>query len=330
MFFAKASIPVPADSRYIGNMISLSSQPLTSCGHALDMSDACFGELRDSSHLFGDGTSLRTRLEEDGYLYLRGFFQKKDALEVRRSFALQLEANDYLQPGTDLMDCIARTDGKSAPFRPDFAENNAVLKQQLYSGRLVDFYRSIFNEPVRHFDFTWVRTMRAGNGSKPHCDMTYMGRGEREKLLTAWIPWTDAPTHVGGLMILEGSHLQHERLRHYLERDVDSYCSNAPNLDEIDAEHRAGRWYKWDGTLSKDPASLRQKLGGRWLTTDFTAGDLLTFPMYTVHASLDNKSDRVRISTDTRYQPASRPADERWIGEKPLAHSYAAKRGRVC
>ena len=50
--------------------------------------------------------------------------------------------------------------------------------------------------------------------------------------------------------------------------------------------------------------------------------------MYTVHASIDNNSDKIRISTDSRYQPVSRPADERWIGEKPLGHSYEIKRGQ--
>jgi hypothetical protein len=66
------------------------------------------------------------------------------------------------------------------------------------------------------------------------------------------------------------------------------------------------------------------------LTTSFRAGDVLTFSMHTVHASLDNPSRHIRLSSDSRYQPASRPADERWIGENPVAHSRAGKRGRIC
>jgi hypothetical protein len=71
-------------------------------------------------------------------------------------------------------------------------------------------------------------------------------------------------------------------------------------------------------------------MGGRWLTGEFRAGDLLTFSMYTVHASLDNQSKSIRLSSDTRYQLASEPVDERWIGENPIAHGLAAKRGRIC
>ena len=71
-------------------------------------------------------------------------------------------------------------------------------------------------------------------------------------------------------------------------------------------------------------------MGGRWLTADYQAGDLLIFSIRTVHASLDNGSDRIRLSSDTRYQRADEPADERWIGDAPIAHGRAAKRGRIC
>jgi hypothetical protein len=49
-------------------------------------------------------------------------------------------------------------------------------------------------------------------------------------------------------------------------------------------------------------------------------GDALIFGMFTMHASLNNESDRFRISSDTRYQLASEPVDERWVGDQPLAH----------
>jgi hypothetical protein len=329
MFFTKASI-LPAIKRDIPySMKLLENQNLTSCGHALDMSEECFGELRESSYLIGDGEALRSRMKEDGYLYFRGFFKRDDVMAARKVLTQRLADAGYLLAGTDPMDGILSPE-KGGTFRPDFTENNPPLHQLLYTGRIMDFYREFFGEDIRHFDFTWLRTVGFGNGTRPHCDIVYMGRGEREKLLTAWIPMGDAPVHVGGLSILEGSHLQHERLRHYLERDVDTYCSNSPDVEQIKETMRTKGWYKWDGSLAKDPVSLRNKLGGRWLTTDYEAGDLLTFTMATVHASIDNKSNLIRISSDSRYQPASSVADERWIGEKPPAHSYGIKRGRIC
>jgi hypothetical protein len=58
--------------------------------------------------------------------------------------------------------------------------------------------------------------------------------------------------------------------------------------------------------------------------------DVLVFGMYTMHASLDNQTDRWRLSTDSRYQLASEPADERWIGEHPPGHGPAAKVHAIC
>ena len=50
----------------------------------------------------------------------------------------------------------------------------------------------------------------------------------------------------------------------------------------------------------------------RWLTAEYRMGDVLVFSMYTMHASTDNQSESaVRLSSDTRYQLASEPADAR-------------------
>jgi hypothetical protein len=45
---------------------------------------------------------------------------------------------------------------------------------------------------------------------------------------------------------------------------------------------------------------------------------------------MDNHTNRLRLSTDTRYQLASEPVDERWIGEDPIAHGPEAKKGIIC
>jgi hypothetical protein len=285
-----------------------------------------FGGLRPSDDIAGDPAALAARLENDGYLYLPGYLDREEVLSARRHAVGILEADGLLKPGTDPMDAIAR-DGVRLAFRPDLAVGNEALRRVLYTGRAMELYRGLFGEDVRHFDYTWFRAVGPGPGTRPHCDVVYMGRGTRDKLLTAWVPTGDVPVEVGGLMLLEGSHRQQERLRNYLERDVDVYCTNGRHAEAIESGEKA---WEWDGSLSADPFTLREKLGGRWLTTSFRAGDLLTFPMHTVHASLDNPSRHIRLSSDSRYQPASLPADERWVGENPIGHSLAGKRGRIC
>jgi ectoine hydroxylase-related dioxygenase (phytanoyl-CoA dioxygenase family) len=146
-----------------------------------------------------------------------------------------------------------------------------------------------------------------------------MGRGTH-RLYTAWVPYGEVPLEVGGLMILEKSHLQAERIKNYLESDVDTSCTNIPGHDG----------WKHGGQLTNNPRSLRQKFGGRWLTSEFSPGDLLTFRMDTIHGSIDNTTQRIRLSTDTRYQRADEPVDERWVGENPIAHGPAGKRGLIC
>ena len=76
--------------------------------------------------------------------------------------------------------------------------------------------------------------------------------------------------------------------------------------------------------------SLRQKFGGRWLTSEFEPGDLLTFRIDTIHASIDNTTQRIRLSTDTRYQRSDEPVDERCVGEHTRGHGPDATLGRMC
>jgi len=155
-----------------------------------------------------------------------------------------------------------------------------------------------------------------------------MNRGT-QSLFTCWTPIGDVPLEMGPLMVLEGSH-QHQKLREgYSSRDVDALCTNthAPRSGRTNRLHS-----QMGGMLSNHPPKLRDAIGGRWLSSDFQAGDILIFSIYTVHCSLDNTTDRIRLTSDSRYQRASEPADERWIltdGHMP-AHGPDAKRAMIC
>jgi ectoine hydroxylase-related dioxygenase (phytanoyl-CoA dioxygenase family) len=168
--------------------------------------------------------------------------------------------------------------------------------------------------------------MSKGFGTDPHCDIVYMGRGT-SRLCTLWTPFSDITYEIGGLMILEGSHKKSDVLKNYLSRDVDSYCGNRPEAEKIESGEIP---WTWGGVLSKNPSTLNQRLGGRWLSAEYRQGDILIFGMKTVHASLDNQTHSFRISTDSRYQPASEPIDDRWIGENPVGHGRGGKRAMIC
>lgn len=299
---------------------------LTACGRPIDTSPECFGELRSSTELLDEPVALQERMEEDGYLYLPDYLDHSKVLEARRIVTEQMAEQGYLVPERPALEAVA-AEGTSPSLEPELAQKNEPLQALLYSGRMMQFYTNFLGGEVRHFDYTWLRTVAPGTGTAPHLDVVFMGRGT-PNVYTAWTPLGDISYEMGGLMMLEESH-RHDRLRqNYGTKDVDEWCSNRRR--DAPGNLGGGGNIARDGSLSRDPVRLREALGGRWLTTEFRAGDLLTFGMFTVHTSLDNLSDRIRLSCDSRYQLASEPADARWVGENPVGHGPEAKRGKIC
>lgn len=300
---------------------------LTAFGHEVQTEPDSFGALRPSIDVVHDVEALRERMQEDGYLYLPGYLDREEVLAARRQVAETLAAEGLLDPRFPPMEAVANPTpppGVKRGVRSDIARTHQAVQTVLYSGRMMELYRRLLGGDVLHFDYTWLRTVVPGKATAPHCDIVFMGRGT-QNLYTAWTPMSDIPYEMGGLIVLERSQ-RLERVRNtYGSLDVDSYCANYPNAGSFAAGEK-----KWGGHLSKNAVRLREKLGGRWLTAEFRMGDVLTFGMFTIHASLDNQSDRVRISSDSRYQLASEPADHRWVGESPIGHGLAGKRGRIC
>lgn len=298
-----------------------------------DLAPENLGQLR-ASRVEDGAEVLRANLAADGYLFLPQALERDRVIDARQVVCDRLASENFLAPDAPVLEGVLRPGSANPYFRPDFARDNPSLMQVLYAGPLLAIFRELFGEPVRHFDYTWFRAIGTGGGTAPHCDIVYMGRGSR-RLLTAWTPLGDIPVTIGGLIVLEASHKKSKRLAEYLRQDVDTYCENGPNAEKIRAgkmnwEHYDGSFAEWNGALSNNPRALQDQLGGRWLTTDYRMGDVLIFTMGTIHASLDNPSDRIRLSTDTRYQPARDPIDERWVGENPIAHGVAGKRGKIC
>ena len=155
------------------------------------------------------------------------------------------------------------------------------------------------------FDFKWTREVGTGEATGAHLDTVYMGRGT-PNLFTCWTPWGDINPEQGTLGILVGSHcLPGWEKVHQTYGKMD-----------VDRDH-VGGWF------SNNPRHLASTYGGHWATTSFAAGDVLIFGMRTIHASTTNVTNRFRLTSDTRYQLATDPVDERWIskaGKPPIGH----------
>jgi len=304
----------------------MSASKLTSLGCELDLSDTCFGWCRSSIDLLDDSTALQSRLNEDGYLYLPELLDA-NLINDARSFLLKqlselglLDRTHPVEAGVAAQPWI----GKSCHHL--VRENRALLKA-LYSGRMIEFYEQILESSVRHFDFTWLRVIGPGKGTAPHGDSVYMGRGTRQ-LYTSWTPLMEITPEIGGLLIMPGSH-RIPAFETYRNGDVDIVCTNRLDREPQDVHGWVGPL--GDGKLSSDPVQLQAEHGLPWVTAEcYRPGDVVVFNIGTIHGSLDNQSDRVRLSTDSRYQRADEPVDERWIGDEPIGHGPGARRDLIC
>ena len=276
------------------------------------------------------GAELRERLDADGYVLLRGALPRDEVLAAGHEIYRRLAAADQLHPDYPPEDGIPAP-GITRAFAPETGRHNRPLERMVFGAPMLAVFERIFGEPVRHFDYIWVRAKSPGPNTvtPPHYDIVYMSRGTNS-LLTAWTPLCDIPLEMGGLMLLEGSHRRTDVRETYGRMDVDSYCAGTPEEGEVLSGESQWAHRHNGGHFTKDALSLPDRLDGRWLLSDYRAGDLLVFTMYTMHSAGDNHTGRVRLSSDTRYQRASEPVDERWIGEEPIAHGPGAKRGLIC
>ncbi len=302
--------------------------PTFSCtynGQPVDRGPGTFGLLRDSADCADNAAELRERFAADGYLYLPGLLEREKVLAARLAMLEKLDRDGLVDRRFPLHDGVVDPNASTA-FMPKLAHDNPALNSLLYDGPMMALFHRFFGGPVRHFDYTWVRCKGGRQGCQPtypHYDIVYMGRGT-DKLVTAWMPLGDVPCAMGGLLILENSHRLAELRRGYARFDVDRVCGNRP-------DGRPDREWEGDfGWYSADAFKVQRSFGGRWLTANYRAGDLLLFSMYTMHCSMDNQTDRFRLSTDSRYQPAGEAIDERWIGQDPPAHGDRAKRETIC
>ncbi len=255
-------------------------------------------EMRDSASLIGDAAALRTRLDDDGYVLLRGFHPVDEVLRAREVILAYLADAGALavDAGTSSARCRPGTAPPNMKGRPEITHHPAV-QRVLEGAPVTGLFEALFAEPARTFDYKWLRATAPGEFTGAHADSVYMGRGSK-RLLSCWVPFGEVTPALGAIALCPGSESSaaYERVREtYGQSDSD----------------RDG----YGGWLTLDPLELVESFGGTWQTTTFAPGDVLVFGMQMLHASFVNTTDQYRLSCDVRFQPASDPIDERWVGE---------------
>lgn len=287
--------------------MQVTEQALTANGIRVDTRPEFFGELKTSNELLSRPEEMRKRFAEDGYLYFQKLIEPDAVLKARREILLKYAiAGEVDSINFPLMDAIQSKhsflDKINLRAFTESIRSGVAYEDVVLNHALLGFLEALLDGDVRPYDFRWPRFVRPGEGCGFHYDGPYMNRGT-DKVVTTWIPLGRVNKNEGALIILEGSHKSDQLLSTYAKRDADK--------EKI----------SWLGT---DPIKLQQNLGGRWLSTDFEPGDVLCFGMHMLHGALDNNSEvgRCRLTSDTRYQLASEPLDDRWNGVNPEAHGY--------
>ena len=248
--------------------------------------------FQDSIELLSDSKALQARAAHDGYLFFKGLLPTEAILPVRADLLGVVRKHDWLaDEATGRLNVEALAAVPEAQMRTDIGVSAAAYDdvQKLESvhalphhPRLIALYQALFNDEVlvhaRHI-IRMISPHPAVFPTPPHQDFPLIQGTART--WTCWIPIGDCPRSMGSLMTLRGSHKL-------------GYLPIAPAQGA--------------GLIAAQTCPGEDD----WVCGDFEAGDILTFPAFTVHRALPSQQrEKIRLSFDVRYQPLSEPVEEK-------------------
>jgi ectoine hydroxylase-related dioxygenase (phytanoyl-CoA dioxygenase family) len=262
-------------------------EPLVSNGHTLEMTAERLGWLEPSAASLPI-KQLQETYRQQGYLWLKGFFDRDVVLNFRNYFFETLFAR-----------------GPQAFFE--------IISSQEYEDfcampRLWTFYQ----EFLQGHPYLYKRKLLRFNvPGEDHCtgghyDLIYLRSGT-DRLCTSWIPLGDIPVEMGGLIYLEHS----DAVGRQMEAEFRVKNADLPPQERISAYNRNMRANGW---ISTDLVDMANRFNSRWLIADYEAGDMVIHSPYTIHAATVNQDPlcRTRLSTDIRFQRVDDEIDQRW------------------
>ncbi len=253
-----------------------------------DMNATTAGFINSTS-LLDDPVALRARAAEEGYLYFKGLLPQELVLELRRQILGVCRKHGWVDPQSDLMDGVGNKEAIKGLFDRNEAKRGVGISLEAYTDvqrlelfhslphhpKLISVYRMLVGDRVLPHPRNIARIMLPDSRlapTPPHQD--YIHIQGTEKVWTCWFPLGDCPRQLGGLCILRGSHKE--------------------GLLPVKAADGAGGLEAWLCNNEHE-----------WLENDYEAGDVLTFPSFTVHKSLPNTlGNLIRLSCDYRFQSA--------------------------
>ena len=261
------------------------------------------GEFRDSTELMADSSALKTRMAEDGYVFLRGVISPSAIAMARQEVFCRLaDVGEIAEPPTEGIFTGQSHRPENQSDRGEFWQSvseGPALRRATHGPEIQYVLDTLFGEPARGYDFIFLRPGVVGRFTFLHYDLPFFSRGTKN-VVTAWTAIGDIPTTEGSLFVLENSHRFDDLIEPVQQIDYSSKKSLQVQMMD-------------------DAVEFARRRGSRLLTANFEPGDVILFGMTTMHGSFDNCSpiNRTRLSVDVRWQPASQPIDDRYFGKNP-------------
>lgn len=264
-----------------------------------------YSRMIDSIDELNDPACLRSRMEDNGYLYFHRLVDQDRVLGVKRDIMALLREHSIIED-----------DGAAEPMwsggpQPTETEYMAVydriarldsFQQLARSPEIVSVIETICGETVQVWEQQLIRIVypeldtATVRGIGAHQDGDPALGYQAESFYTTWVALMDIDMSVGGLAVSPESH------KRGLLESKGMVTSSAKDANKK--------------SYGLDADALE------WATTEYAPGSAVIFASRTVHLGLPNHSDRIRLSGDFRYQRASETAG--W-----LAHTLGPDVRRV-
>ena len=283
-----------------------------------------FVPFAESNAHVSDADKLQSIFAGDGYVFLRGLVAQ-EAARLRGDIIGVLKRHEYVRAdatdvpiwsgkwpegneGLQLGGIAGEISELQSITELSGARPLIELLERLLGGEIFNFVENM--DRIRHI-FPNRQALELIERGEPVPDATPAHQDDSFygiPFVSVWIALTEIDEAVGGLALRQGSHKLGE-LQHWWEGpEMLGVAETATQANEWSQRQASVTW----GDVAADNSPKV------WLRSNYRPGDVLIFHPLMVHRGYPNVSDKIRLSSDFRYQRQGDP--EVWWIRHRLAY----------